>query len=486
MTKFDLKADYKPKWDQPKAIKEIVDWFVKEQASKITLLGATWTWKTFTMANIIQKLGRPTLVISHNKTLAAQLATEFKYFFPNNAVHYFVSYFDYYQPEAYLPHKDMYIEKDSSINQEIEMYRLATLSSLLSREDVIVVSSVSALYGLGSKQVFEQSSIFFEVGKKYDFGQIKKKLLDIQYQPAYSKIEPWTFDFRWEVLDIYSSVENVIYRLIFDENVLERIQLKDLLTWKDIGFVSHIRIWPATQFLQDMEGLDQILVEILQEMSDRVQELKSQGKELEAQRIQKRTEYDVKMIKETWYVNGIENYSRYFDRRQVWEPPSTLFDYFPKDMLIIIDESHMSVPQLRAMPQGDKSRKISLVEHGFRLPSALDHRPLLFEELSYILNWESKFGKLHSSLKQKKKQWAKSLFVSATPGEYEIKISNKIVEQLIRPTGLLDPFTYVYPKSWDYELLFKNLEKLLQKKPELEGFLKGYDQKIDLKKLFLE
>lgn len=486
MKKFELKADYQPQGDQPKAIKEIINWFIREQASKITLLGATWTWKTFTMANVIQKLGRPTLVISHNKTLAAQLATEFKYFFPNNAVHYFVSYFDYYQPEAYLPHKDMYIEKDSSINQEIEMYRLATLSSLLSREDVVVVSSVSALYGLGSKQVFEQSSILFEVGKKYDFGQIKKKLLDIQYQPAYSKIEPWTFDFRWELLDIYSSVENVIYRLIFDEDVLERIQLKDPLTWKDVGFVSHIRIWPATQFLQDMEGLDQILEEILQEMRERVQELKSQGKELEAQRIQKRTEYDVKMIKETWYVNGIENYSRYFDRRQVWEPPSTLIDYFPDDMLIIIDESHMSIPQLRAMPQGDKSRKISLVEYGFRLPSALDHRPLSFEELAYILGWQSNVEELHSSIMQKKKQGAKSLFVSATPGEYEIKLSDKIVEQIIRPTGLLDPLTYVYPKSWDYELLIKSLEKLLNSKPQLRDFLKGYDQEVDLKKLFLE
>ena len=486
MAKFELVADYKPQWDQPKAIREITEGFEKQNLSKITLLGATWTWKTFTMANVIQKLGRPTLVISHNKTLAAQLATEFKHFFPRNAVHYFVSYFDYYQPEAYLPHKDMYIEKDSSINQEIEMYRLATLSSLLSRDDVIVVSSVSALYGLGSKDVFEQSSLLFEIWNRYDFSQIKKKLLDMQYQPAYSKIEPWTFDFKWDVLDIYSSVENVIYRLIFDEDVLERIQLKDPLTWKDIGFVHHIRIWPATQFLQDMEGLDQILEEILQEMRERVQELKNQGKELEAQRLQKRTEYDLKMIKETWYVNGIENYSRYFDRREPGEPPSTLFDYFPDDLLVIVDESHMSVPQLRAMPQGDKSRKLSLVEYGFRLPSALDHRPLSFEEVAYVLGWESKAKGLHPSVEQKKKKDAKTLFVSATPWEYEISISDKVVEQIIRPTGLLDPLTYVYPKSGDYKLLLKNLEKLLQKKPDLEDFLKGYDQKVDLKKLFLE
>ncbi len=482
---FSLQSSYKPTWDQPQAIKQITEWFSKWE-KKITLLGATWTWKTFTMANIIQKLQKPTLVLSHNKTLAAQLATEFKYFFPKNAVHYFVSYFDYYQPEAYIPEKDMYIEKDSSINKEIEMYRLSTMASLLTRDDVIVVSSVSALYGLGSKQTFENAMINLQVWKEYDHKQLKQQLIALQYKPMHWKIQPWTFDFRGDIVDIYSTIENIVYRLIFDENELVMIQAKDATSWQNIWNRSKITIWPATQFLQQMDDLDNILEAIKTELDERVAELKKQGKNLEAERLYKRTLYDIRMIKETWYVNWIENYSLYFEKRLPGQPPNTLFDYFPDDFLLIIDESHMSIPQLRAMPQGDRSRKLNLIEHWFRLPSAIDHRPLNFQELEYKL-WrvEKPDPNINSDFIQQKK-WAQTLFVSATPWEYELQISDRIVEQIIRPTGLLDPITYIYPKSGDYDLLLQSLKKLLQKRPELKKYLKWYNKKIDLKEVFFE
>ena len=497
---FKLKSSYKPAWDQPKAIKQIVDWFQNKNYKQITLLWATWTWKTFTMANVIAKLQKPTLVLSHNKTLAAQLATEFKYFFPENAVHYFVSYFDYYQPEAYIPERDMYIEKDSSINKEIEMYRLSTLSSLLSRKDVIVVSSVSALYGLGSRETFEKYTLTFEVWKEYNFSEIKKKLLYMQYKPVQWKIEPWMFDFRWEILDIFSSIDNIVYRLIFDEEELAMIQMKDSLSWKDLWTLKKVTIWPATQFLQEMDQLDTIIKLIKQDLDERVNQLKKQWKNLEAERLKKRTMYDIRMIQETWYVNWIENYSPYFEWRLNWEPPNTLFDYFPDDFLLIIDESHMTIPQLRAMPQWDRSRKLNLIEYWFRLPSAIHHRPLKFEELEVIL-WrktpeQAKAEIDESNLKdyekikreeveKKIKKNCKTLFVSATPAEYELNLSQLIVEQIIRPTWLLDPITYVYPKSGDYEILLKSLEKLLKKKPYLKQYLSWYDENIDLKKLFL-
>ncbi len=503
---FKLKSSYKPSGDQPKAIKEIVEWF-SNWNKKITLLGATWTGKTFTMANIIEKLQKPTLILSHNKTLAAQLATEFKYFFPENAVHYFVSYFDYYQPEAYIPERDMYIEKDSSINKEIEMYRLATLSSLLSRKDVIVVSSVSALYGLWWKETFEKYTLTFEVWKEYNFKEIKRKLISMQYKPVQGKIEPWMFDFKGEILDIFSSIDNVVYRLIFDENELAIIQAKDSITWKNLWNLQKITIWPATQFLQEMDNLDIILNKIKKDLEERINYFKKIWKNIEAERIKKRTMYDIRMIQETWYVNGIENYSPYFEWRLNWQPPNTLFDYFPDDFLLIIDESHMTIPQLKAMPQWDKSRKLNLINYWFRLPSAIHHRPLIFEELETILGWktpqteeqwqilEEKVKKFFnnvlgedyiSKLKEKIKKNCKTLFVSATPAEYELNISEKVVEQIIRPTWLLDPITYVYPKSWDYEILLNSLEKLLKKKPELKKYLVWYKQNIDLKEVFLE
>jgi excinuclease ABC subunit B len=482
---FKLQSSYQPQWDQPQAIDQIVKNFQAGQKANV-LLGATGTGKTFTMANVIQQIQKPTLVISHNKTLAAQLATEFKYFFPNNAVHYFVSYFDYYQPESYLPDKDVYIEKEATINKEIEMYRLGALASLITRPDVIIVSSVSALYWLGQKEYFEQHSIHFEVGKKYDFSTIKRQLISMQYKPVQGKIEQGMFDFKGDILDIFSSIDPVVYRLLFNEDELEMIQLKESESFKDLWTTPKVHIWPSSQYLQDMSDLEPILKKITQEMEIRVQELKKAGKELEAHRIQKRVSYDVRMIKETGFVNGIENYSIYFDKRQHGEAPYTIFDYFPDDMLLIMDESHMSVPQMRAMPDADRSRKINLIEHGFRLPSAIDHRPLNYPELATIIWWEDNTKALPMLADKRIKHKGKTIFVSATPAQYEIDVSQAVVEQIIRPTGLLDPITYVYPKSWDEDILAASMEKLLKKKPHVEKFLHGYEitNKVDLKEVF--
>jgi len=494
---FKLNSPYKPAWDQPKAIKEILNHFEKWQ-NKVVLLWATWTWKTFTMANIINKLKLPTLVLSHNKTLAAQLTTEFKWFFPENAVNYFVSYFDYYQPESYIPEKDMYIEKDSAINSEIEMYRLAAMSNLLSKKDVVIVSSVSAIYGLWTAELFVKSSITFEIWKNYNFRTLKSKLLDIQYNPVKWDIIPGTFNFLWNILDIYSSVEDIVYRIHFDEETVVFIEKKDPTTWKDIWKTNKVTIWPATQFMQNMEWLDNLLEQIKQELTYRIKYFKKRNELLFAQRIQQRVEYDLKMIKETWFVNWIENYSRYFERRVPAEPPQSLFDYFPNEFLLIIDESHMTIPQFQAMPSADRSRKLNLINYWFRLPSALDHRPLFWEELEYLLqlkvgNWKlqknlsndlrkiyneiieiesnllnkdfhlDSYELIHltSSLNKRRKKKVYILFVSATPAKYEIEISNNtIVEQIIRPTWLLDPITYIYPKDGNFLQLEESLIKI--------------------------
>lgn len=511
---FNLQSNYQPAWDQPKAINEIANNF-NEWKNKITLLWATWTWKTFTIANIIQKVQKPTLVISHNKTLAAQLATEFKAFFPENAVHYFISYFDYYQPESYLPSSGTYIEKEATINQEIEMYRLATMASLLSRKDVIVVASASSLYGLWQSRFFEENCLQLYVGKKYDFNEIKRQLLHMQYKPIHGKIEPWMFEMKWDILDIFSSTEKCLYRCFFDEDVIERIEQRDSLTYELKSPVQKAMLWPATQYLQDTSDLELILQEINTEKELRVKEFEKLGMLVEAERIKKKVEYDIRMIRETGFVNGIENYSLYFDQRLPWEPPNTIFDYFPDDFLLIIDESHMTIPQLRAMAQWDRARKNNLIRYGFRLPSAIDHRPLRFEELettlqwkgideiqldeaaanldlvstthkqvieekwknsqksekSWIVNHEARKNNQQETLSRKIKKNVKSIFLSATPAEYELELSDQIVEQIIRPTGLLDPVTFVYPKSWDYSLLLDSLPKLLDKKPYLNEFM---------------
>lgn len=501
---FQLKASYLPAGDQPKAIDQISRAF-DEGKHHLTLLWATGTGKTFTMANIIQKVQKPTLVISHNKTLAAQLATEFKSFFPDNAVHYFVSYFDYYQPESYLPSSGTYIEKEATINQEIEMYRLATMASLLSRPDVIVVASASSLYGLGQSRFFEENCLQLYVNHKYSFDAIKKQLLHMQYKPIQGKIEAGMFEIKWDILDIFSSTEKCLYRCFFDEETLERIEKRDSLSYELLELVQKTMLWPATQYLQDVSDLEKILQQMDAEKELRVKEFEKMGMALEAERIRKKVEYDIRMIRETWFVNGIENYSLYFDQRLPGEPPNTIFDYFPDDFLMIVDESHMTIPQLRAMAEGDRARKNNLIRYGFRLPSAIDHRPLRFEELevslwrksldtvkldqatqdlelvstahqqvldtSSIIKSEARKANHYSSLKQKIKSWSKAIFLSATPAEYELELSEQVVEQIIRPTGLLDPITYVYPKSWDYAMLIDSLDPLLKKKPHLDTYL---------------
>ena len=501
---FQLKASYLPAGDQPKAIDQISRAF-DEGKHHLTLLWATGTGKTFTMANIIQKVQKPTLVISHNKTLAAQLATEFKSFFPDNAVHYFVSYFDYYQPESYLPSSGTYIEKEATINQEIEMYRLATMASLLSRPDVIVVASASSLYGLGQSRFFEENCLQLYVNHKYSFDAIKKQLLHMQYKPIQGKIEAGMFEIKGDILDIFSSTEKCLYRCFFDEEILERIEKRDSLSYELLEPVQKTMLWPATQYLQDVSDLEKILQQMDAEKELRVKEFEKMGMALEAERIKKKVEYDIRMIRETWFVNGIENYSLYFDQRLPGEPPNTIFDYFPDDFLMIVDESHMTIPQLRAMAEGDRARKNNLIRYGFRLPSAIDHRPLRFEELevslwrksldtvkldqatqdlelvstahqqvldtSSIIKSEARKANHYSSLKQKIKSWSKAIFLSATPAEYELELSEQVVEQIIRPTGLLDPITYVYPKSWDYTMLIDSLEPLLKKKPHLDTYL---------------
>ena len=522
---FQLKADYKPAWDQPKAINQIVKAFVNWKKN-ITLLWATGTWKTFTMANIIQKVQKPTLVISHNKTLAAQLSTEFKAFFPNNAVHYFVSYFDYYQPESYLPSSWTYIEKEATINDEIEMYRLATMASLLSRDDVIVVASASSLYGLWQSRFFQENMLQLKVGQSYDFKDIKHQLLHMQYKPVHGKIEPWMFDLKWEKLDVYSSTEKSVYRCFFDEDIIERIEIRDSVTFELKSQANQVILWPATQYLQDTNDLETILQQIDLEKELRIKEFEKAWMLVEAERIKKRVEYDLRMIRETWFVNWIENYSLYFDKRLPWEAPNTIFDYFPKDFLLIIDESHMTIPQLNAMSQWDRARKNNLIRYWFRLPSAIDHRPLRFEELEATLwrksldeikldqatdnlelvskthlkviekwsekwkkeeKWQSLINKKaraenqRANLASKIKSWAKSIFLSATPAEYELQLSDQVVEQIIRPTWLLDPITYVYPKSWDYKHLIDSIDKLLKKKPQLEMYFTDKESKKDEK-----
>lgn len=514
---FQLKSSYQPAGDQPKAIAQISEAF-DQGKSKITLLGATGTGKTFTMANIIQKVQQPTLVISHNKTLAAQLATEFKAFFPDNAVHYFVSYFDYYQPESYLPSSGTYIEKEATINDEIEMYRLATMASLLSRKDVIVVASASSLYGLGQSRFFEENCLQLYVGKKYDFNELKRQLLHMQYKPIHGKIEKGMFEMKGDILEIFSSTERCLYRCFFDEEFLERIEMRDAQSYELKSPVQKAMIRPATQYLQDVSDLETILQQMNAEKELRVKEFEKMGMAIEAERIKKKVEYDIRMIRETWFVNGIENYSLYFDQRLPGQPPNTIFDYFPEDFLLIVDESHMTIPQLRAMAQWDRARKNNLIRYGFRLPSAIDHRPLRFEELeatlgrkeldevaldeaaadlelvsdahqqvlasqgekkadSSLLNREARKVNQHSVLNQKIKKGAKSIFLSATPAEYELELSEQVVEQIIRPTGLLDPITFVYPKSGDYQLLLDSLPKLLEKKPYLQQFLDQQEEK---------
>jgi excinuclease ABC subunit B len=418
MSKFKLRADFEPLGDQPAAIKQLTAG-LNEGLHDQTLLGVTGSGKTFSMANVIQNVQRPTLVLSHNKTLAAQLYGEFKNFFPDNAVHYFVSYFDYYQPEAYIPRSDTYIEKDSQINEEIDRLRHAATDALLSRKDVIIVASVSCIYGIGSVEDYNGLSIPVKVGERKVRDKFLRQLTDIQYQRNDIDFHRSTFRVRGDVVDIFPAGEELAYRVEFFGDEVERITKVDPLTGEILANLNEYKIFPGSHYVTPQDKLKIALGYIEQELAERLALFKKEGKLLEAQRLEQRTRFDLEMLEETGFVKGIENYSRYLTNREPGEQPATLLDYFPDDYVIMLDESHMTIPQVRGMYNGDRARKEVLVEHGFRLPSALDNRPLTFTE------FERHIGQ--------------AIYVSATPAEYELSRSPEPAQQVIRPTGLLDP-----------------------------------------------
>ncbi|MFW6089372.1 MAG: DEAD/DEAH box helicase family protein, partial [Gemmatimonadota bacterium] len=425
MSTFDLRLPFEPTGDQPAAISQLAEGVVEGRRAQ-TLLGVTGSGKTVTMAGVIAETGRPTLVMSHNKTLAAQLYGELKQFFPRNAVEYFISYYDYYQPEAYVPATDTYIEKDASINEDIDRLRLRATSSLMERRDVIVVASVSAIYGLGDPRGYRSMMLTLEVGGTMSRRDILMGLVGIQYSRNDFDLNRGTFRVRGDVIEVLPAYEEQAVRIELFGDEIERITKIDPLTGGTIARLDSTAIFPATHYAIEPDRLKRAIDGILTELEVRLMELRTNGFLLEAQRLETRTRFDVEMLREMGFCPGVENYSRYFDQREPGERPYCLLDYFPDDFLMIVDESHVSVPQLGAMYAGDRSRKTTLVEHGFRLPSALDNRPLSFEE------WEEVVPQV--------------LFVSATPGDYELEASGGVVvEQLIRPTGLLDPVVEVRP-----------------------------------------
>lgn len=424
MDKFKLTADFKPTGDQPSAIAQLTKG-LEDGLQGQTLLGVTGSGKTYTMANLIQNTQKPTLVLSHNKTLAAQLYGEFKKFFPENAVHYFVSYFDYYQPEAYIARSDTFIEKDSQINEEIDRLRHAATDALLSRKDVIIIASVSCIYGIGSVEDYNDLSIEVKVGERKVRDKFLRQLTDIQYQRNDVDFHRSTFRVRGDVVDVFPAGEELAYRIEFFGDEVERITKTDPLTGEILASLQSYKIYPGSHYVTPQNKLKGALVQIEKELSERVQQFKKQGKLLEAQRLEQRTRFDIEMLEETGFVKGIENYSRYLTNREPGEQPATLMDYFPDDYLLMIDESHMTIPQVRGMYNGDRARKEVLVEHGFRMPSALDNRPLTFTEFERHIN--------------------QAVYVSATPAEYELSRSPEPAQQVIRPTGLLDPPIEVRP-----------------------------------------
>ena len=422
---FQLASPYQPAGDQPQAIETLIGGLRQNREEQI-LMGVTGSGKTFTMANIIQAVQRPTLVLSHNKTLAAQLYSEFKDYFPHNAVSYFVSYYDYYQPEAYIPQRDIYIEKDASINEEIDRMRLATTSSLVTRSDVIVVASVSCIYGLGSPEDYKQMMVGLTVGQMVDRDEVLAKLIDIQYTRNDTDPQRGKFRVRGDCVEIWPSYEEFSYRIEFWGDEVERLSIIDPTSGDSIDTLQQIYIYPAKHFVLPEQRIEQAVDEIRKELSGRLEQFRKNGQMLEAQRLNARTRYDLEMMLEMGYCPGIENYSRILSGKAPGEPPNTLFDFFPDDFLLFVDESHATVSQVRAMYAGDRSRKSTLVEHGFRLPSALDNRPLKFEE------WKERIKQV--------------IYVSATPGTYELEqTGGEVVEQVIRPTGLLDPEIEVIP-----------------------------------------
>ena len=443
MPKFKIHSKFKATGDQPQAIEALVQSLNKGNRGQ-TLLGVTGSGKTFTMANIIEREQRPTIILAHNKTLAAQLCSEFKEFFPENIVEYFVSYYDYYQPEAYVPQTDTFIEKDASINDEIDKLRHSATSALFERRDVIIVASVSCIYGLGNPDEYKKLTISLRPGMVKDRSEIIKKLIEIQYERNDIDFQRGTFRVRGDSLDVIpSSSSTVGIRIEFFGDEIDRIREFDVLTGNIIGERQHVAITPASHFATSKETIDRSISIIEDELEARLNELNSQDKLLEAQRLRQRTNYDIEMIREMGYCSGIENYSRIFDGRDVGTPPKTLLDYFPDDFLMFIDESHVTLPQVRAMYAGDRSRKNTLVDYGFRLPSAFDNRPLKFEEFEKRIN--------------------QVVFVSATPSQYELDNSSEVVEQIIRPTGLLDPEIEIRPVNGQIDDLYESIQKTIQK-----------------------
>ena len=442
MPKFKLVSKYQPTGDQPRAIKQLTDGILRGRHEQ-TLLGVTGSGKTFTMANIIQNVQKPTLILAHNKTLAAQLYAEMREFFPKNQVHYFVSYFDYYQPEAYIASTDTYIEKDSAINEEIDRLRHAATEALLTRRDVIVVASVSCIYGIGSPEHYLEMSFEIRRGDNLSQSDFIRKLVNIQYHRNDLAFERGNFRVMGDTIDLYPANGEYAYRFEFGFDTLEGVKIVDPLTFEVREKPEHIHIFPNTHYATPTEQLEKALRTIREEFDERLKYFEKHQKYLEAQRLSQRTKYDLEMLKETGFVKGIENYSRHLDGREPGEPPSTLIDFFPEDYLLIVDESHMTLPQVRGMYNGDHARKETLVEFGFRLPSALDNRPLTYGEFQKRIN--------------------QAIYVSATPGEYELEVSGKPAEQVIRPTGLLDPEIEVRSSENQIDDLMEEIDQRIAK-----------------------
>ncbi|MFC1593781.1 excinuclease ABC subunit UvrB [Candidatus Omnitrophota bacterium] len=441
---FALQSTFQPRGDQPKAIKELTE-RVASGKKNSTLLGVTGSGKTFTLAHVIKNIQKPVLLISHNKTLAAQLYSEFKEFFPRNAVEYFVSYYDYYQPEAYIPQTDTYIEKDASINDRLDRLRLSSTSSLMSRKDVIIISSVSCIYNLGSPEDYQALLVFLEAGQEMSRDDAILQLIQIQYERNDFDFTRGKLRVRGDVLEVFPSYKETGIRIEFNGDRIDKISEIDPLTGEQLDSYEKIALYPAKHFIISSSRIENALHSIKQELTQRLQVLKKQGKLLEAQRLESRTKFDMEMLKETGYCHGVENYSRHLSARPSGARPYCLIDYFPKDFLCVIDESHVATPQIRGMFEGDRARKKTLVEHGFRLPSCLDNRPLTFDEFSQLLN--------------------QTIFVSATPSVYEIKKSNNVItEQIIRPTGLLDPNIIVKPTQGQIQDLITQISQRAKRK----------------------
>ena len=443
MPEFKLNSAYSPTADQPKAIEQLAESLGSDQRFQ-TLLGATGTGKTFTMAATVERIQRPALVIAHNKTLAAQLCNEFREFFPDNVVEYFVSYYDYYQPEAYVPAQDLYIEKDSSINDEIDRLRHAATASLLARRDVLIVASVSCIYGIGSPQLYERMMQLFKVGEWVDRDDLFCKLIGMQYGRNDTVLTRGTFSAKGEVLEVWNASMESAYRISLFGDEIERIHQFDPLTGEIIADLDHVAVWPASHYVTEEETLERSIREIKNEMEARCTELELEGKLLESHRLRQRTEYDMEMLKEVGFTSGIENYSRIMDGRAEGSPPHTLLDYFPDDFVCFVDESHQTIPQIGGMYEGDRSRKSTLVDFGFRLPSAMDNRPLRFEEFL------TRVGQM--------------VMVSATPGQYERSVSGPVVEQIVRPTGIVDPYVDVRATKNQIDDLMNEVRRAVEAK----------------------